>query len=501
MCYAAIALGVLPTNAEFVLRLSERSVSILRSSEIASWSSFSLMGIWAAVCRLGLKRQCLSPADRLACITLTELFGAAMGRSSSTEDMASEAMDTTFVVGKSLFMWVFLPDFIAGTLLKLYHKYFYQPGSKRAANLTREDIRRQRNLCIILATLIILFYNSYQHYISLAPTHYSHLNLTPTCSDSELRNRFRQIAYIYHPDKLGDLTEAEQKIVEIKYLSAKRAYDVLKSPLKRTIYDRMGSSGIGSCTRCFLESDFIISGIFRNSIYYASYMGVNMIFTFFQSGRFGGGYWRLILCLALYALDTALMVGYFPKFFSWLSFGHLPPFQTMNLLRQISFNFLIGLSNCRFEIIELLFGYKDDSRLYSDPGGELSPDAKRELLEESVVYSDYIEASAKASIRAFIEPFITAKHGEIDGDTKKNSNLLKRVQYTAERLAVDNTLVRSDPEFGHIITERQRKQWNILRSVNSGLHSNDIKTKNENIPNNNSKVHNMSSNGVKRRGK
>ena len=69
--------------------------------------------------------------------------------------------------------------------------------------------------------------------------YYEILEVSRTCSSSELKKSYRKLAMKYHPDRNPDDKEAEEKF---KLLS--EAYEVLKDDQKRAIYDQYGKAGL-----------------------------------------------------------------------------------------------------------------------------------------------------------------------------------------------------------------------------------------------------------------
>jgi len=69
--------------------------------------------------------------------------------------------------------------------------------------------------------------------------YYEALEVSKTCSSSELKKAYRKLAMKYHPDRNPDNKEAEETF---KYLS--QAYEVLKDKEKRAIYDQYGKAGL-----------------------------------------------------------------------------------------------------------------------------------------------------------------------------------------------------------------------------------------------------------------
>jgi molecular chaperone DnaJ len=69
--------------------------------------------------------------------------------------------------------------------------------------------------------------------------YYKLLGVSKTASEDELKKAYRKLAMQYHPDKNPGNKEAEKKFKEIS-----SAYDVLKDPKKRQMYDRFGEAGV-----------------------------------------------------------------------------------------------------------------------------------------------------------------------------------------------------------------------------------------------------------------
>jgi molecular chaperone DnaJ len=69
--------------------------------------------------------------------------------------------------------------------------------------------------------------------------YYEILGTSRNASESELKKAYRQLALKYHPDKNSGDKDAEEKFKE-----AAEAYEVLKDPEKRNIYDQFGHEGL-----------------------------------------------------------------------------------------------------------------------------------------------------------------------------------------------------------------------------------------------------------------
>ena len=68
---------------------------------------------------------------------------------------------------------------------------------------------------------------------------YNTLGVARNASDDEIKKAYRKLAMTYHPDRNNGSRDAEEKFKEIT-----EAYDVLRDPDKRAMYDRYGEAGL-----------------------------------------------------------------------------------------------------------------------------------------------------------------------------------------------------------------------------------------------------------------
>lgn len=99
--------------------------------------------------------------------------------------------------------------------------------------------------------------------------YYEVLGVDRNANDSELKAQYRKLALKYHPDRNPGNKEAEEKFKE-----ASEAYEVLRDPQKRNIYDQFGHQGLeGSGFSGFRGFEDIFSsfgGIFEDFFGFSS---------------------------------------------------------------------------------------------------------------------------------------------------------------------------------------------------------------------------------------
>lgn len=89
--------------------------------------------------------------------------------------------------------------------------------------------------------------------------YYEILGIQRSATEEEIKKAYRKLAMKYHPDRNPGDKEAEDKFKE-----AAEAYEVLKDPQKRQIYDRYGHSGLkGGASQGFGGFDFDLADALR----------------------------------------------------------------------------------------------------------------------------------------------------------------------------------------------------------------------------------------------
>ncbi|KAL4068611.1 hypothetical protein V8B97DRAFT_2059551 [Scleroderma yunnanense] len=81
---------------------------------------------------------------------------------------------------------------------------------------------------------------------------YAVLNLPTTASPSEIRERYKALSMVFHPDKQQDLHVKEAATKE--FLEIQKAYEVLSDPFLREVYDFLGPEGLNKTWPAELRS-------------------------------------------------------------------------------------------------------------------------------------------------------------------------------------------------------------------------------------------------------
>jgi hypothetical protein len=267
---------------------------------------------------------------------------------------------------------------------------------------------------------------------------YQDLGLPHSATDREIKSRFRRLAAIHHPDKVGSSAPTSEGY----FVHLRLAQDTLLNPAKRFAYERFGPD-ITTWQHCSSIRDYILHGLQSLLPYY----GVAAVFMYIL-GMLGylewGKYWRwlTLICLCVFELHT-ISRPHFPslasKFLNPLltTFtAHPPylPFQLIQLARKMSITLYIAFS----QIGPLLQP--------PTPSGSANPDI---ALKQQL---DRLEATAKAAdveatrlMGMEMSPFV--------GDPAA----LSEVKTKVKEWLVQNT-IRSDPMVRDAIGNELRKR-------------------------------------------
>jgi hypothetical protein len=265
---------------------------------------------------------------------------------------------------------------------------------------------------------------------------YQDLGLQHSATEKEIKQRFRRLAAIHHPDKVSSTSPSSEGY----FVHLKLAQDTLLNPAKRFAYERFGPD-ITTWQHCASIKDYILHGLQSVLPYY----GVAAVFMYIL-GMLGylewGKYWRwlTLICLCVFELHT-ISRPYFPpiaaKFLNPIltTFTRHPPylpFQLIQLTRKMSITLYIAFS----QIGPLL----QAPTQHADPAIALKQQLDR--LEATTKAAD-VEATRLMGME--MSPFV--------GDAVA----LKDVKSKVKEWLVQNT-IRSDPMVRDAIGNQLRKR-------------------------------------------
>ncbi|TPX45885.1 hypothetical protein SeMB42_g02493 [Synchytrium endobioticum] len=84
--------------------------------------------------------------------------------------------------------------------------------------------------------------NDDQNTQSSTPNYYAVLNLSKQATEEDIKNSYRRLGLLYHPDK--HQTPQDKAIASESFQSIQRAYDVLSDPTRRYLYDTYGEKAL-----------------------------------------------------------------------------------------------------------------------------------------------------------------------------------------------------------------------------------------------------------------
>ncbi len=183
--------------------------------------------------------------------------------------------------------------------------------------------------------------------------YYKTLGVNKNASADEIKKAYKKLVFKYHPDKNPGDKKAEEMFKDVS-----EAYAVLSDKDKRAQYDRFGSAGFH---KRYSQED-----IFRGSNFSDIFgeMGFNPedIFSFFKTGRSGGGFRRT---------STAGGGGGFrvEDIFGGGGFNQQSRPQTgQDLMLELSIDFMEAAKGCE-KTIEYMYGGKKKSLKVKIPPG------------------------------------------------------------------------------------------------------------------------------------
>lgn len=337
----------------------------------------------------------------------------------------------------SLAGWTFLPNLVTGWLQNLYYGITIRAGDPKPQPGSPRFIQHRRRIHILVVSAYLL-YTIYEADwdIRRRSDFYQDLGLPYSATEKEIKQRFRRLAAIHHPDKVSSSSPSSEGY----FVHLKLAQDTLLNPAKRFAYERFGPD-ITNWQHCSSIKDYLLHGLQSVLPYY----GVAAVFMYIL-GMLGylewGKYWRwlTLLCLCAFELHT-ISRPYFPslaaKFLNPIltTFTRHPPylpFQLIQLARKLS--------------ITLYIAFSQIGPLLQVPTQHADPEV---ALKQQL---DRLEATTKA---ADVE--VTRLMGMEMSPFVGDAAALKDVKSKVKEWLVQNT-IRSDPMVRDAIGNQLRKR-------------------------------------------
>ena len=183
--------------------------------------------------------------------------------------------------------WIFLPDMIARTAFRTYHKVrlrvlpILSPTTvlSPSPQLGSPTFIFQQRLAFAVVILGYLIWTTIQAYATATPSLYHVLNVPFDADEATMKTAFRNFAKYNHPDKVGSKGET-------LFIAVRDAFDALKHPVKRFAYDRFGPDAL-TWQGVDTPRDYVMRGLMTSSGFYISSSFFLVLYAVFGAGGVG----------------------------------------------------------------------------------------------------------------------------------------------------------------------------------------------------------------------
>ncbi|TGZ84651.1 hypothetical protein EX30DRAFT_301716 [Ascodesmis nigricans] len=339
----------------------------------------------------------------------------------------------------SLVGWTILPGFATSTLLTIYYRLITRAGEPIPQRGTPRYTRAYRNTHILVVASYLL-YTIYEVYHTIVQTgnFYDLLQSPQDSPPSFLRQRFRRLSVLYHPDKRGDDGAL--------FVALKQGYDVLIDENKRWAYERFGPEMLG--WKVATAWEFLLRGVQASVGYYLVSALILVVFSVLGKFEFGK-YWRFLTLLLLLTIESYIITRPFsilnlspiPRILEFLRIKPLLPYEQLVLLRRISLSFFVAINQL--------------GGLFSKPSATSSKASMQQNLEQLLGLGKFVEAEARKTAVLEVLPF----DGDGDGNGGELRGDLKTLQRRVGEWMVEMQ-VRNDPEMREVqgkVVRRRRE--------------------------------------------
>lgn len=202
----------------------------------------------------------------------------------------------------SILCWTFLPSFLANVLLSTYYRFLPTERPSLPANASPQQVAHQngrarnhaRNarLFLIGGYLLWTITSTYVEQGRGANANYYTLlgierELVEEEGASAVKSRWRRLARVYHPDKVGK--EGEGFFVELK-----KGVDVLENEGRRWAYERFGAD-ITTWGKLVTNREFLVRGAQQCAAFYVFALGSIVVVSYFRKDERAHNFVREVL--------------------------------------------------------------------------------------------------------------------------------------------------------------------------------------------------------------
>jgi hypothetical protein len=145
--------------------------------------------------------------------------------------------------------WTVLPQLGAAVLQSAI--YYTMPSMIRLKNTP--EYRQHATNCYTAVIVLYLIYSAVRSELDMPSNFYEYLNLWPNALPKEIKANFRIQSLANHPDKNRNI---DPQLADALYVHIGNAHEILKDPMKRMVYDNLGSSVL-SCVKCQTYREYL----------------------------------------------------------------------------------------------------------------------------------------------------------------------------------------------------------------------------------------------------
>ncbi len=248
----------------------------------------------------------------------------------------------------------------------IYYGLTIRAGDPRPTPGTARYAEHRRRIHVLVVALYLL-YTVYEadYELRRASTFYADLGVPFDAGERDIKSRFRRLAALHHPDKLGSSgrggggngnSNSNSNDGGEFFMHLKTATDVLTDPARRFAYDRFGPQSVAWHPRCLTVRDYVARGA-QTAL--APHYAVAAL-ALYGLGLLGylrvGRYWRWLTLAALCVFELHAVTR---PAFPWpvervlnpllllLSAGRHPrylPFQAVGLARRLGITLYIAFN-------------------------------------------------------------------------------------------------------------------------------------------------------------